>query len=333
MLFNEKISQSFLNDGKRILIFFITILFYNYTFSQSDSSLRLKKNDSLELTTHYNKNKIKKLACINAGIYGGSMLGLYNAWYKNYPQTSFHTFNDIAEWQQMDKIGHAYSAYTMGNYSIALWKQAGMDRKKSIWIGGLTGALYQTVIETLDAYSAAWGWSWGDISANMIGSGMLIAQELAWDEQKIQFKVSFHEKNYSDETLKKRNIDLFGKTAPERFLKDYNGQTYWLSIKASSIIPNNHLPRWLNIAIGTGAEGMFGARQNIAYDKNGSVVFNRPDIKKYRQWYLAPDIDLTKIKTKNKYVKSTLFILNALKFPMPAIEYGNSKFRFHYVYF
>ncbi|MEJ7675999.1 MAG: hypothetical protein WKF59_25695 [Chitinophagaceae bacterium] len=43
---------------------------------------------------------------------------------------------------------------------------------------------------------------------------------------------------------------------------------------------------------------MFGARSNIAKDKYGSITFNRSDIKRYRQWFLSPDIDLTKDKNK-----------------------------------
>ena len=43
--------------------------------------------------------------------------GLYNLWYKNYPQTSFHFFNDIEEWNYMDKAGHIYSSYQVARKS------------------------------------------------------------------------------------------------------------------------------------------------------------------------------------------------------------------------
>jgi hypothetical protein len=89
----------------------------------------------------------------------------------------------------------------------------------------------------------------------------------------------------------------------------------------------------LQVSIGTGAEGMFGARENISRDANGNITFNRPDIKRYRQWYLAPDIDLTKIKTKSKFLKMTFGILNIVKFPMPALEFSDGKFRFNAISF
>jgi hypothetical protein len=79
------------------------------------------------------KNKLTlKLASVNAVLYGGTMFGLYQAWYKNYPQSNFHMFNDWAEWQQMDKLGHVYSAYTMSKFGMELWQRNGMERRKSI---------------------------------------------------------------------------------------------------------------------------------------------------------------------------------------------------------
>ncbi len=277
--------------------------------------------------------RIKIVAAANIVGYSGAMVGLYSAWYKNYPQTNMHSFNDIKEWKQIDKIGHAYSAYAESKASMELWRWTGMDRKKRIWIGGMSGAFYQTVIETLDGFSSQWGWSWGDFAANMIGSGMLVAQELAWDEQKIQFKFSFHKKSYQDISLNQRSDKIFGKSTPERLLKDYNGQTYWLSSNLKHLFPKSNLPGWLQISVGTGAEGLFGAEENIGKDDNGNIIFNRTDIKRYRQWYLAPDIDLTKIKTNKKGIKLALQVLNIFKFPMPALEYSNGKFSFHPLYF
>ncbi len=258
--------------------------------------------------------------------YSAVMAGLYATWYKNYPQSNFHVFNDIKEWKGIDKIGHAYSAYTESKISMELWRWTGIGRKKRIWLGGMSGAVYQTVIETLDGFSSQWGWSWGDFGANIIGSGMLVAQELAWDEQRIQLKFSFHHKTYNDPTLNNRSDKIFGKSTAERFLKDYNGQTYWLSVNLKSFFPKSKLPAWLQFSVGSGAEGLFGASENIGID-NGNTVFNRTDIKRYRQWYLAPDIDLTKIKTNKKGIKMLLAILNVFKIPMPSLEYSNGQFK------
>ncbi len=285
------------------------------------------KFNNNKLTPQQIRKRTKIIAATNIIGYSGAMVGLYAAWYKNYPQSNFHSFNDIGEWKGIDKIGHAYSAYAESKASMELWRWTGIDRKKRIWLGGMSGAVYQTVIETLDGFSSEWGWSWGDFSANILGSGMLVAQELAWDEQRIQFKFSFHRKFYNDPILNQRSDKIFGNSTAERFLKDYNGQTYWLSANLKSFFPKSNLPAWLQISVGTGAEGLFGANENIGKDDNGTMNFNRTDIKRYRQWYLAPDVDLTKIKTNKKGIKVALNILNIVKFPMPSLEYSNGRFR------
>lgn len=279
------------------------------------------------------RRKINIMAGAQISTYAVGMAGLYAAWYKDYAHSSFHAFNDNAEWKGMDKIGHAYSAYAESKASMELWRWTGIDRKKRIWIGGLSGAMYQTVIETLDGFSAEWGWSWGDFAANLAGSGLLIAQELAWDEQRIQLKWSFHKKNYANAGLNDRSAEIFGKGAAERFLKDYNGQTYWLSTTLKPFFPESNLPAWLQVSVGTGVEGLFGARSNIANNDNLVTTFYRPDIKRYRQWYLAPDIDLSRIKTNKRGVRIALNILNIVKFPTPSLEYSNGGFKMNWFHF
>ena len=279
------------------------------------------------------KRRIKIITAANLVGYSAFMAGLYQTWYKDYPQSKFHTFNDIGEWQQMDKIGHVYSAYAAGKASMELWRWTGIDRKKRIWIGGLSGAAWQTTIEVLDGFSSEWGWSWGDFAANIAGSGLLISQELAWDRQRIQMKWSFHRKSYNDPMLNQRSDKLFGKSTPERILKDYNGQTYWLSATIKDFFPKSKVPAWLQVSVGTGAEGMFGGYENIAYDKQGNIEFDRRDIKRYRQWYLAPDIDLTRIRTNKKGIKMALYILNIFKFPTPSLELSNGKLKGNWLHF
>ncbi len=281
----------------------------------------------------YNKKRINQVALANIAGFGGMLIGLNAAWYAQYPKSGFHFFNDKAEWLQVDKVGHTFSAYSGSRASMELWRWAGLSRKQRIWIGGLSGIGYESVIETLDGFSSEYGFSVSDYVANVLGSGMFIAQELAWDDQRIKLKFSFHKKNYGEADLNARADKIYGKTEIERFLKDYNAQTYWLSANIHSFFSESKWPRWLSFSVGYGAEGMFGARSNIAVDKTGTVVFDRSDITRYRQWYLAPDIDLTKIKTNKKSLKIIFFVLSTLKFPTPALEYSKSGFKGHWLVF
>lgn len=332
-------------------ILLISLCFPSTSFAQTDTirqdlnpppltgEIVAKKRDTTTrsfsgtLTPQQKNTRTWIATSANLAGYGGMMVALAAAWYDDYPNTKLHAFNDSREWLQVDKIGHVYSAWTLSRVNNELWKWTGMERKKRIWISGLTSFAFQTTIEYLDGRSAQWGWSWADFGANLLGNGAFIAQELAWDEQRIKLKLSFHRKNYADASLDQRSDDLFGKSLPERMLKDYNGQTYWASVNIKTLFPKSKLPAWLSLALGYGGEGMFGGTENIARDDNGNISFSRNDIKRYRQWYLAPDIDFSKIKTDKKGLKLLFTLLNVLKFPAPALEFSNGKFRAHAIVF
>ena len=313
------------------------------TSNLTDSSLHADNPENLKrfindqnyytLIPQQKKKRIWLVAGANVVGYGSTMIALSSAWYSQYEKTRFHTFNDFPEWKQVDKVGHLYAAYIESRASMEMWRWTGIERKKRIWIGGMSGAVYQTVIEVLDGFSAGWGWSWADFGANILGSSALVAQEFAWDDQRIKLKFSFHNKNYSDPSLNQRSDVLFGTSSAERLLKDYNGQTYWASINLKPFFKNSHLPEWLSVSVGYGAEGLFGGTQNIGKNEAGNIIFNRPDIKRYRQWFLAPDIDLSKVKTNSKAFKFFLTVLSAFKFPAPALEFSNGKFKAHLVQF
>jgi uncharacterized protein YfiM (DUF2279 family) len=259
--------------------------------------------------------------------YGGSLYFLDKAWYQDYPRSSFHTFNDAGEWKQMDKIGHAWTTYNTSRIVSGLWQWAGVPKSKAVLLGTGSSLLYMTSIEYMDGRSSDWGWSWPDISMNVFGAALFASQELGWKEQKIQLKFSTHYVKYDQPDLDQRADKLFGNSWPEKMLKDYNAQTYWLSANLKSLVQSSKLPPWLNLAIGYGAGGMYGGYENIAYDKDGNLIFDRRDIQRYRQWYLSPDIDLTKIKTKSKFLKAGFFVLSAFKFPAPALEFSKGKFK------
>lgn len=319
---------------KHISIFSKYVLIHILLLHSTLSFSQLISTDTTSLAKErLQKNRIKWVAAGNIGGYGGAMIGLYSAWYRNYPQSKFHSFNDWREWKQVDKVGHLYGAYIESVGSMELWRWAGMDRKKRIWIGGLSGAAYQTIIEVLDGFSKDWGWSWGDFAANITGSGLLIGQELAWDEQRIRIKFSYHPLSYNDPQVQERSNQLFGSNQSNRFLKDYNGQTYWASIAVASFLQNSKWPKWLNIAVGYGAEGLLGGRENRASTPVGGVVFDRRDIPRVRQWYLAPDIDWKKIHTNRAGLRFLFTVLNAFKFPAPALEFSAGKVRLHPIYF
>ena len=262
----------------------------------------------------------------------GSLITLNHAWYKDHVRTSFHTFNDSREWLQVDKIGHAWSAYTFSRFAGDLWKWTGIEDKKAVLAGSVSSMVYLTGIEYLDGLSSKWGWSWADMAANITGTAVYASKELLWNEQRIFIKFSTHNGHY-DASLNERANDLFGSRNMERLLKDYNHQTYWLSGNLKSLIPQTKLPGWLNLAFGYGAEGMLGGFENKWIDKS-NIARERFDIDRVRQFYISPDIDFTKIKTNQKGLKTLFSFLNCIKVPAPAIMINSKgKVKAYAVYF
>lgn len=242
----------------------------------------------------------------------GSLLWLDKAWYQGYPRSAFHFFNDGAEWQQMDKYGHAYSTFQLGRAGHAAFRWAGFREGTATWLGGSVGLAYLAGIEYLDGLSAEYGFSCWDMAANITGTALFIGQQVGWKEQRILLKWSGH-----PTALAAANPALLGSSMPERLLKDYNGTTIWLSANPRSF-GCKILPPWLNISAGVGAYGMVNATGNPA---------------EYRRFLLSPDIAFSRIPTKSKVLRTALFLLDALKMPAPALEFqGNGSVKGHWVY-
>ncbi len=278
------------------------------------------------------KKRLWLVTAVHTAFWAGSYIALDKSWYSNYPRSSFHFFNDNAEWLQMDKLGHVWTSYNVGRASAGLWRWAGLSPNKSAVYGGVSAIAYQSIIEIQDGFSAEWGFSWGDMVANVVGAGAFVGQQIGWKEQRIQIKMSYSPYDYPSDLINRRN-QLFGKGPAERILKDYNSQTYWASINLRSFFKESKLPAWLNLSIGYSADGMVGGMENKWTDKQGNA-FDRTDIPRIRRFFISPDIDLTRIKTKSKVLKTIFFAVNVLKIPAPAIELNSKgKLKGHIIYF
>lgn len=265
---------------------------------------------------------------ISASVLGlaGTTILLNEAWYKDHPRSSFHLYNDWGEWLQTDKTGHIAASYSISLAGIHLMKQTGMPGRRAAWAGGAYGPVFLSVIEILDGFSENWGFSIPDMAANFAGSALAISQEIFLEQQVIRIKYSYHESG-----LAQYRPDALGRNLPERMLKDYNGQTHWVSANIEGISgKSGRFPEWLNISLGYSAYGMLGGHYNPAL-ANGNEL---PVIDRHRQFYLSPDIDLSKIRTGSDTVNAILRSLNFIKVPAPAIEYNRGDgVRFHLLFF
>lgn len=257
----------------------------------------------------------------------GSLLYLNQAWYAGYSSGSFHFFDDNKEWMQMDKAGHFYTTYQTGRLMMDAFRWAGYNRKQQLFIGGGFGFGYMTAIEVMDGFSSGWGFSWGDQLANLLGAAGAISQEAFWREQRISFKFS-----YAKSGLAKYNPSLLGETAYTQVIKDYNAQTLWLSVNPYSFMKkSSRFPKWLNVALGYSAYGMLGGHENnfVVTNSQGQVL----KFERERRFYLSLDVDLTRIRTRSKLLKRVFSVVNILKFPAPALQLSQGKWRGYYLYY
>jgi len=300
----------------KITYLYISFLFCSISISYSQSKLNL----FLTPSDSFNTQRRNAIVISEASIATASLVGLHELWYADYQKSKFHTINDNNEWLQMDKLGHVFSSYQLGKAGAELLNWSGVDKQDQLIYGATLGFAFLTAVEVFDGYSEEWGFSWGDILANASGTALYIGQEMLWDEQRILLKFSFHQTAYAEQ-----NPDKLGDGFLENVLKDYNGQTYWLSANIHAFFKDNKIPKWLNVAFGYGAEGMLNGLEGL--DNESLTPKNR-----FRQYYLSLDIDLSKIKTNSKLLKTIFSSLNFVKIPLPTLEFSKKRCVFHLFY-
>lgn len=318
--------------GKR-LIFTISFFIMIQVFGKAQSFLI--PSDTL------NKKRYNTALIFTATTYTAFSIGLYNTWYKKFEQEPFHLFNDWGEWGHMDKLGHVHTAYLQGVLCFQGARWTGLSKKKSILTGMVCGTLFQSTIEVMDGFSSKWGFSIPDMAANLTGTSIFALQQHYWDEQRISIKVSSIPKSYSRELFYATNgtaatsaynraNDLFGANFFERFLKDYNAQTYWASVNVHSFLhEGNKWPKWLNVAVGHSAENMYGGYNNT-WEKDGLTFSLDDKYPRYHQFYLGLDVDLPKLNPKNPFLKTICSVFNIFKIPSPALEINTQgQIQFH----
>lgn len=264
----------------------------------------------------YRPDRLRKVVLGESLLFVATSVGLYYLWYKKFPKSRFHLINDNREWFQVDKLGHATTAYNLAAMHHDLMRWSGVKPGPAITTSALSALAYLSIIEIMDGFSRDWGFSGGDMLANISGAALFAAQQHFWGEQRISMKFSARFSPYAQ-----YNPSLLGNNWASRLMKDYNGQTYWLSFNIRSFLGNeSKFPAWANLAVGYGAEGMTGAEKNPTV-VNGKTI---PSFQRYRQFYLGADADLYRIKTADA-VQAPLYMLRFLKVPAPALEFNSKR--------
>ena len=115
--------------------------------------------------------------------------------------------------------------------------------------------------------------------------------------------------------------------------------TLWASFNIHSFLKNNRpeskFPKWFNVAIGYGAQNLYGGYHN-AWQDEATGAFYKLDpaaYPRYRQFFLSFDVDLTRIPSNSKFVRTVFQLLNWIKIPSPTLEVNTTGgVRLHAIY-
>lgn len=256
-----------------------------------------------------NKGRFVGISVGIGSAWSGSMIGLWQVWYKNVEKSKWHNFDDSRNWLQMDKVGHFYTAHKLNMWCTDMYRWTGYDGKRSLWIGTGISLGYQTTLEIFDAYSADWGFSWSDFAANAVGTASYLTQDLLWEEERIIPKFSYHPTEFPG-----IRSEVLGTNSIESLLKDYNGQTYWLSINAGKFAPESKIPKWLCFSVGYSVNQKLAGSEEIYIDPANGFPYHSQ-----REFLFSLDIDFSALNIKRPWLRVVVKQLNYLKIPFPTL--------------
>jgi hypothetical protein len=181
-----------------------------------------------------------------------------------------------------------------------------MSKSNSLWLAGGVSWGYLLGVEVLDGFNEEWGFSMSDLAANTVGTGLFVAQQQLWDEQRIHLKFGYKPSPFAN-----LRPNTLGGNWSERLLKDYNAQSYWLAVAPTRFTVQDRF-RWLQLAIGYSAhEKLFGIENSA--EINGIQYVAK------REWAIGFDIDWSQLPVKKPWLKKSLRVLNAVKVPLPGV--------------
>ncbi|MCU0448943.1 MAG: YfiM family protein [Bernardetiaceae bacterium] len=248
--------------------------------------------------------------------YGGTLWALGKLWYEQ-PSEEFHWFDDNAQWQQMDKVGHAYSAFQLSRLAQGLAQWAGVPPASALAQAPVWGWAALAPIEWLDGRQPGYGASPGDLLANTLGAVLYFAQARWLPAADLQARFAFW-----PSTLATARPERLGRHLGERLIKDYNGQTYWLSVGGNWLLrpwrnPEDAEPEkptpW-RLAIGYGAGGLvYGQpQQNLAQGYGA-----------FRRFFVGVDLDWAYVQQSLGLTgpgwQAAFFAAQAYRCPAPAL--------------
>ena len=167
------------------------------------------------------------------------------------------------------------------------------SNKESIIYSGILASTYQTFLEVRDGFSRDYGFSWGDISANLIGSTFPILQNVYPILRNFNFKISY------------QPSDRFKNDSIRYIMDDYESTYHWLSIDFDKLLPpsvDKLIPDFINLGIGHSVGGL----------ANGG--------NEHHEFFVGLDWDIEALPGNSPILQFIKNTLNLYHLPAPTIK-------------
>jgi hypothetical protein len=110
----------------KILIVLILIQLTTITYTKANVLTDNKKSVETQYPDSLNKKGIMYVAGAHSVLYTGTLWYLNDIWYKGRASVPFHFYNDNAGYLQIDKFGHATTAYHESRISYYSFRKVGL---------------------------------------------------------------------------------------------------------------------------------------------------------------------------------------------------------------
>lgn len=260
-------------------------------------------------TSHVNGGRL----AFTCGTLGAVFIGAHVYQKKAWWQTGHEPFRFQNDWEyagNIDKIGHAFAAYTEARLARSVLEWCGLDERGSNFYAPLSAFLYQTYVEIEDGFNRNYGFSPGDEIANIAGASLACAQNAYPPLRNVGLKFSYYPS--------RRYLDDLSNGGSRVFIDDYDGTIFWITANPHGILPEEYIgpvPEWLGLSLG------------FAIHHVDSYRFER-------SYYLTLDYQLSRIRTESGLLRALLGTLDMFHLPAPgiAVEGGKMKAGIYYTY-
>lgn len=151
-----------------------------------------------------------------------------------------------------DKLGHAFSSYTMTNLFAEHLQRKGRSPAQAALSAALLTQALMLYVETFDGFSTDHGFSKEDVIANLTGTGLAyLRQRYPAVKDLVDYRMEYSPSGYKG-----------GFAGGFRPLSDYAGQKYMLVLKLSGIKPLKTTPlKYVELNAGYYARGFTDAER------------------------------------------------------------------------